>query len=56
MTDKPKPRTVKLVRPVYQPTKDEFEEPIEFPEDTTPKELAKAVVAPAKIKWTKRPE
>ena len=58
MSDRPKkhPRTVKLARSAYQPNKDELEEPIEFPEEVTPEDMAKAVVTPAKIKWTKRPE
>ena len=56
MTDKPDPRTVKLVRSAYQPSTAEMREPIELPEELTPEDLAKAVVAPAKIKWTDRPE
>ena len=58
MTDesKPKKRRVSLVRSSYQPSKKELEEPIEFPEDLTPDELAKAVVQPVDIDWKHRPD
>ena len=52
---KPKPRTVTLVRKSYQPSKAEMEKPLEFPEGTTPDDLAKAVVVPVKIAWKNRP-
>ena len=56
MTDKPKPRAVKLARSAYQPNKDDLEEPIEFPEEVTTEDLARAVTHPSKIRWTDRPE
>lgn len=49
-------REVTLVRPSYQPSKAELEEPIAFPEGTTPEDLAKAVTQPVKIRWKNRPE
>ena len=48
-------REVTLVKPSYQPTKAELEEPITFPEGTTPDDLAKAVMRPVKIRWKDRP-
>ena len=54
MPDKQKPRTVTLVRSAYQPSAVEIDEPVDFPEELTPKDLAKAVVTP--VKWMKRPE
>ena len=56
MTNKPKPRTVKLARSSYQPSKAEQKEPLEFPEGTTPDDLAKAVVQPVDVTWKPRPE
>ena len=55
MTDKPKPREVTLVSPRYQPSKAEMEKPVEFPEGTTPDELAEAVVQPVKVSYRARP-
>lgn len=53
---RPKRKPVTLVRSSYQPTKAEKEEPVEFPEGTTPDELAEAVVQPVNIDWKHRPE
>ena len=54
---KPKPkRRVSLVRSSYQPSKAEQEEPIEFPEGTTPDDLAEALVQPVDVTWKPRPE
>lgn len=39
-----------------KPSKKELEEPIEFPEDLTPDELAEAVVQPVAIDWKGRPD
>lgn len=55
MTDKPK-RRVSLVRSSYQPSKKELEEPVEFPEGTTPDDLAAAVVQHVEIDWKNRPD
>ena len=49
-------REVTLVRADYQPTKAEREEPITFPEGTTPDDIAKALMRPVDIRWTPRPE
>lgn len=49
-------RPVTLARSSYQPSKAELEEPIEFPEGTTPDDLARAVMRPADITWKPRPE
>ena len=57
MTTKPKAkRRVPLVRSSYQPSKKELEEPVEFPEGTTPDELAEAVVRHVEIDWRERPK
>ena len=56
MPDKQKTRTVTLVRSAYQPSAVEIDELVEFPEEVTPKDLARAVTHPSKIKWTDRPE
>ena len=55
MIKKPTSQPVNIVRSTYQPNKAELEEPIEFPEGTTPDDLAKAVVAPVRIAWKSRP-
>ena len=55
-TTKPKRKPVTLVRSSYQPSKREQEEPVEFPEGTTPDELAEAVVQPVEIDWKNRPD
>ncbi|MDE0005632.1 MAG: hypothetical protein OXQ29_23320 [Rhodospirillaceae bacterium] len=56
MTDKPTKPTVSLVRSSYQPSRAELEEPIEFPEGTTPEDLAKAVMKTVTINKRARPE
>ena len=53
---KPKRKPVTLVRSSYQPSKKEQEEPIKFPEGTTPDDLAEAVVQPVDVTWKPRPE
>ena len=60
MTEKPKPRTVELVRSTYRPSKAELEEPIELrkPDGSrpSPDELVRAVVQPIEIDWKRRPK
>ena len=51
-----KKRTVTLVDSSYQPKKAELEEPITFPEGTTPDDLARALMQSVDINWTPRPE
>ena len=53
---KPKRRAVTLVRSSYQPSKKELADPVDFPEGTTPDDLAEAVVQPVDVKWKPRPE
>ena len=53
---KPKHRPITLVRSTYQPSKAEQEDLIEFPEGTTPDDLAKAVVHPVDVTWKNRPK
>ena len=57
---KPKPkRRVSLVRSSYQPSKKELAETeamLDFPDGTTPDELAEAVVQPVEIDWRNRPD
>ena len=55
---KPKPnsRPVTLVRSSYQPSKAEQKKPIEFPEGTTPDDLAESVVQAVDVTWKHRPE
>lgn len=57
---KPKPkRRVSLVRSSYQPSKKELaetEKMLDFPEGTTPADLAKAVVQDVEIDWKDRPD
>lgn len=48
------PRDVELTHPSYQPSKAEKEEPIEFPEGTTPDDLARALMQPAKVRYVER--
>ncbi len=43
-------------RSSYQPSKAEKEQPIEFPEGTTPDDLAEAVVQTADFTWKPRPQ
>ena len=54
--DKPTHRPVTLVRSSYQPSKAEQEDLIEFPEGTTPDDLAEAVVQPVDVTWKNRPK
>ena len=42
-------RVVRLKPPDYQPTQEELEEPIQFPQGTTLDDLAQAVVTPVKV-------
>ena len=54
MTKPPKrtaPREVELAHPSYQPSKAELEEPIEFPEGTTPEDLARALTQPVEVRY-----
>lgn len=53
---KPKRKPVTLVRSSYQPSKAELEKPLEFPEGTTPDDLAEAVVQAVDVTWKPRPE
>ena len=54
---KPKPkRRVSLVRSSYQPSKAEQKDLIEFPEGTTPDDLAEAVIRAVDVTWKNRPE
>ena len=43
---------VELAHPSYQPTRAEMNEPIEFPEGTTPDDLARAVMRPVNVRYT----
>lgn len=50
---------ISLVRSSYQPSKKELENTeamLDFPEGTTPDDLAEAVVQPVEIDWKDRPE
>ena len=48
----PPPRPeIELAHPSYQPSKAEKEEPIEFPKGTTPNNLARALMHPAKVRY-----
>lgn len=49
------PRDIELTHPSYQPSKAEKEEPIEFPEGTTPDDLARALMQPARVRYVPRP-
>ena len=55
MTEEAK-REVTLVRRTYQPSKAELEEPVTFPEGTTPDDIAKALMRPVEIRHVPRPE
>ena len=55
MTDRSKDE-VTLVNSRYQPTKAEMEKPLEFPEGTTPDDVAKAVMHDANVRWVDQPE
>ena len=47
------PREIELVHPSYQPSKAKSrgEELIEFPEDTKPDDLARALIQPARMRY-----
>ena len=47
----PPPREIDLAHPSYQPNKAEKEEPIEFPQSTTPDVLARALMQPARVRY-----
>lgn len=49
------PREIELAHPSYQPSKAEKEEPIELPEGTTPDDLARALMQPARVRYAPRP-
>ena len=53
--NRPPPREVELVDSRYQPSKAELEEPLEFPEGTTPDDLARAVMQPVRARYVPRP-
>lgn len=44
-------REVQLAHPSYQPSKAEKEAPIEFPQDTTPQDVARALMQPACVRY-----
>ena len=45
------PREIELAHPSYQPSKAEKEELVEFPEGTTPDDLARALMRPARMRY-----
>ncbi len=45
------PTEVELAHPAYQPTKAEKDEPLEFPKGTTPDDLARALMQPARVRY-----
>ena len=49
-------REVTLVRTSYQPSKEEREERVAFPDGTTAEDVAKALMRPVDIRWKPRPE
>jgi len=51
----PEPRTLELASSRYKPTKADMEEPLEFPDGTTPEEVARAVMQRVKIVRKPRP-
>ena len=54
----PKPREIELVDPSYQPNKAELEEEIDFSELVEGKsfeDLARTMLRPVKMRYTKRP-
>ncbi len=55
MTERSKDE-VTLVNSRYQPTKAEMEEPLEFPEGTTPDDVAKAIMRDVNVRFVDRPE
>ena len=50
--DRMRSREIELAPPSCQPSKAEKEAPIEFPEGTTPDDLARALMQPAR--WLRR--
>ena len=48
-----KPRKIKLEHPSYQPSKAELENPIEFPEGTTPDDLASALTQTVEVRYAR---
>ena len=51
----PPPCEIEIAHPSYQPSKAEKEEPIEFPKGTTPDDLARALMQPAKARYVREP-
>ena len=51
----PPRREIELTHPSYQPSKAELEELIEFPEGITLEDLARALMQPAKVRYTRQP-
>lgn len=49
------PREIELAHPSYQPSEAEKEAPNEFPEGTTPDDLARALMQPARVRYVPRP-
>ena len=49
--DTPTRPEIKLTHPSYQPSKAEKEEPIEFPKGTTPHDLARSIMQPARVRY-----
>ena len=47
----PSPSDIDLTHPSYQPTKAEKEETLDFPEGTTPEDLARALTQPARVRY-----
>ena len=47
----PTPPEIELAHPSYQPSKAEKEEPVEFPEGTTPEDLARALTQPTRVRY-----
>lgn len=57
MPTRQSPPRIDLAHPSYQPTKAEKEEPLEFPKGTTPDDLARALMQPARVRYvTPRPK
>ena len=42
---------ITLAHSSYQPSKAEKEEPLEFPEGTTPEDLARALMRPVRVRY-----
>ena len=49
--DPPPPSDIELAHPSYQPSKTEKEELLEFPKGTTPDDLARALMQPARARY-----